>query len=1360
MSSRRRLQGEAPLAPCDAARVAPRMDAVLRAGIVESERKQGVIGTILDRGDGAAPTADEERALTRAYLQASLALDRAMRELAAATRHYETAERAVKKDGDSTASPGVKWALFTAQKAFSSATVESTTAREALDKAGAALDAKRIPRPSTAAAAAAPPKRVTGEDRARLLQRFRHELPNGDEGEFDTYYAPFRRRFPNVSLDPYYTQFRELQLQREVERAQFLSRGGSEMQYELQYGKLQEARDKTLAGWLATHGGRSFADAERDAGLQAQLGKLLEQAKKDADNRFNLLSTRSSLNDTQQAELAALKEVRRELQQDLNAAAQRRASAGGDVGQQRADVAHQERLRRERERRLVSVREQVREQVEGATLDGMSYDAARRADEEWYAQAHATGPMPVELAKWRNFLTVVPGAAATDARGNDKFSVTRKDGTPASKAAIPFTTGQMGLLFQTKRQLEMDATPRAASSSGRAAAPLGVSAAQVAERQAALGMEPLVWNAEFARILLREHVSALADMHADQMRHEPRARFIDVAGALGADRDVAVAQLLPTFRALCEYKSTMLWVKRLQLEQSQQLQLVTDRKGAEDDRRALAELRPLTSDDPQWKIYAQRLIDAEEGRLPGQLYFPQPYYLPLRIAAPPRVGKSACALLVASLARRLEMTVLYSVSPNKLTPIQEMQTKLHRLGWFDQERRGADYKGLHHQMDLRTFSIERLPDKCGPDPRKVDFVLYSSDVLSDCQRAGAVLAGLRRSSQVVLHLRDEAQSLAKAIGNDTVSCHKYDVPPKPELQYLREYYGNYYGLSCNITATHFPTLLEEPMWGFLGSVGQLTRAGVPAESWRDVKAIDALLGAEFLPELVPALRPSIPPGYMGVERLRAWVEDGRRKPTYITRNTKSAAAASRAATSGPGLEEFEVQPPADEPDLGDDGEPELTDAQRERRLAYADELTPAQLRTREIVDDPTNRFEPPPEDDGAEAAADRRERLERNRARYESLFGKGGAEEEIKALGRHFSSWMRESEQDVGAWRATPTVDGEVLVPTLIAALNSRIENEGMASWLRYYGQLAHRLSFGQPPDLLALSEAHAGRTGGGGGAAGKKGKKKQCPAMATPSTCFDPMDAFTGVAFLFYTSVIDSRDTLARSKIEHSNSLTGAAVPKITPDAGGLLLCIYRWASNTDVAENQVPRFEVWLARDAEQAMGYAYRAHRIRKCAVLGYGMLKAGLTVQVRLQEGTEAPRHYCPRYLAISTSGSTPLDTQLQVAGRCFVDLKDLVAPEKWAIEVVGVEGLVDTLRRYSDMEDTLASIKPTRLYRALRGGFGGRALKADAFKGLGTVGAREGDFAQMLGLTWDAAQKENAAAAQLAQAAATASGPAR
>ena len=255
----------------------------------------------------------------------------------------------------------------------------------------------------------------------------------------------------------------------------------------------------------------------------------------------------------------------------------------------------------------------------------------RDADEEWYAKEHSNGPTEAEGSCGKPWKLKFPTTCSPrpTVQSDERFSRRLCRSQRGSCGCSSDQTGDRnGHEAQTAGGLAFvfdDAVGR-----------------QLAEITGLTGLQPLVRNAEFARQLLHEHLQALKDMQKDQTTHKKGAFLTDVAGALGTDAEEAVKQLPPTFRALCEYRSTMLRVKQMELEQSQQLQLVTDAKGAQADKEALDELKQLTAERSQWKIYAQRLIDAGRGRL-RQLYLPQPYLAPLRIAAPPRVGKSACA---------------------------------------------------------------------------------------------------------------------------------------------------------------------------------------------------------------------------------------------------------------------------------------------------------------------------------------------------------------------------------------------------------------------------------------------------------------------------------------------------------------------------------------------------------------------------------------------------------------------------------------------------------------------------------------------------------------------------------------------
>lgn len=86
----------------------------------------------------------------------------------------------------------------------------------------------------------------------------------------------------------------------------------------------------------------------------------------------------------------------------------------------------------------------------------------------------------------------------------------------------------------------------------------------------------------------------------------------------------------------------------------------------------------------------------------------------------------------------------------------------------------------------------------------------------------------------------------------------------------------------------------------------------------------------------------------------------------------------------------------------------------------------------------------------------------------------------------------------------------------------------------------------------------------------------------------------------------------------------------------------------------------------------------------------MLAAGLTVQ-QYMETEDTRTLYCPGYIAMATNDQSPLDLQLQMAGRSFVDMRDIAVPQDWKIQMLGVQGIVERLLSYSEMEKKLARV---------------------------------------------------------------------
>ena len=92
----------------------------------------------------------------------------------------------------------------------------------------------------------------------------------------------------------------------------------------------------------------------------------------------------------------------------------------------------------------------------------------------------------------------------------------------------------------------------------------------------------------------------------------------------------------------------------------------------------------------------------------------------------------------------------------------------------------------------------------------------------------------------------------------------------------------------------------------------------------------------------------------------------------------------------------------------------------------------------------------------------------------------------------------------------------------------------------------------------------------------------------------------------------------------------------------------------------------------------------------------------------RNGDEPERIYCPRYIALATSSNASLDSQLQIAGRSFVELKGVSAPKGWEIQLLGVKNMAERLKQYSQMERHLADINnrggsKLRLFEALKKG---------------------------------------------------------
>ena len=188
---------------------------------------------------------------------------------------------------------------------------------------------------------------------------------------------------------------------------------------------------------------------------------------------------------------------------------------------------------------------------------------------------------------------------------------------------------------------------------------------------------------------------------------------------------------------------------------------------------------------------------------------------------------------------------------------------------------------------MKGFSSnwDTAPKQVPTGTERLDVIGYSVDQLGDLQRLTYIKAShyldLRYNYFDII---DEAQALAKDLSNSDVKNAEEDkesgarsgalpslargMPLPPQLTYLRHGYDNIYGLKCLVTATHLPTVAEEKLFGFYGSVQQ-NMAAFGSTYKKESEALKSL-GAMLLPNLGPMLKPFIAHGYIGAESLVTW----------------------------------------------------------------------------------------------------------------------------------------------------------------------------------------------------------------------------------------------------------------------------------------------------------------------------------------------------------------------------------------------------------------------------------------------------------------------------------------------------------
>jgi len=181
----------------------------------------------------------------------------------------------------------------------------------------------------------------------------------------------------------------------------------------------------------------------------------------------------------------------------------------------------------------------------------------------------------------------------------------------------------------------------------------------------------------------------------------------------------------------------------------------------------------------------------------GLTYYPElfntnPPMAPIMCSAPPRMGKSALTMLVASFAVKLGGRVEYGVAPNKGIPVDDALQRIGRLGWAVQ--------GLvPHSTNSKTKE----------QPTIGDINVYSEDeVVADIPIMNHRVHDLSNKVDAwVLHIRDEAQYVYKVSANINTA--------------LADSFPLFYGLSMCVSATLLPVCMEGELLGNLNSVRAL-----------------------------------------------------------------------------------------------------------------------------------------------------------------------------------------------------------------------------------------------------------------------------------------------------------------------------------------------------------------------------------------------------------------------------------------------------------------------------------------------------------------------------------------------------------
>ena len=178
----------------------------------------------------------------------------------------------------------------------------------------------------------------------------------------------------------------------------------------------------------------------------------------------------------------------------------------------------------------------------------------------------------------------------------------------------------------------------------------------------------------------------------------------------------------------------------------------------------------------------QCMIDGRKGevyRTDG--YYVNPPMAPILCASPPRMGKTAMSLLMASFAAKLGANVMYGTWPHKNVAVAEVNAMIDALGWRTQNLGDG----------VRVYPHD--------EPASVEDV---------CKRVHQLANNV---TSWVLHIRDQTHALTRDRSNAQMRMHAENTYPL------------FYGMNMCVSATLLPTLAFKQLMGSDDSIVDLLK---------------------------------------------------------------------------------------------------------------------------------------------------------------------------------------------------------------------------------------------------------------------------------------------------------------------------------------------------------------------------------------------------------------------------------------------------------------------------------------------------------------------------------------------------------